>query len=451
MNPMKASVRFQKNGSISATFYFSTLICCALWVTCTQWSAAQAALEETGLETTLSLEQSVENALAQNPSILAVMESAAFAEGEVESARERPNPTFATEFHTAGFSGSRYRDFLFSLEQEWETAGKRKYRTLVAEDHTERAQYQIANARRLLIAEVKLAYLDVLRLQSLQRICQESAELSEGFLQFNEMLTQEGEIPPINVAMIRLELDGIANERLLYETRLKTSKALLAQLMGVPLDFSFQVDSTLSQTPTVLPSQEELLRSSLAHRPDLKFLETELKAAQHQLSLETARSKPNVIIGADLYKQTDEFETGFTAIGFHVRIPIPVFDRNHGGIMRATATRSSLREQVASTRGIIQKEVLIEIENYTLAALKSKLNSERIVRTQQTAGVFHDGYVLGAAAITDVLGLQRSVFELKKENILVEIERNSAWVRLQASIGENSIEDLVNVNGQVTQ
>lgn len=453
MSQIKASVRFlsgAKQGWSKLCRFIP--IFCALFIAFTQWSAAQGThLEETGLKTILTLEQAVKNALTQNPSLQAVMESAAFAEGEVESARERPNPTFAAEFHTVGFSGTRYRDFLFSLEQEWETAGKRRYRTLVAEDHTERAQYQIANARRLLIAEVKLAYLDVLRLQSLQRICRQFAELSEGFLQFNEMLTQEGEIPRINVAMIRLELDGIANERLLYETRLKTSQALLAQLMGVPLDFSFQVDSTSPQTPPVLPGQEELLRSSLAQRPDLKFLETELKAAQHQLSLEIARSKPNVIIGADVYKQYDEFEPGFTAIGFHVRIPIPVFDRNHGGIIRATATRSSLREQVASTRSTIQKEVLVEIANYTLAVLKSKLNSERIARTQETAGVFHNGYVLGAAAVTDVLSIERAVFELNKEFALVEFERNSAWVRLQASIGENSIEDLVNVNGQVTQ
>ena len=39
----------------------------------------------------------------------------------------------------------------------------------------------------------------------------------------------------------------------------------------------------------------------------------------------------------------------------------------------------------------------------------------------------------------------------QREFALVEFERNSAWVRLKASIGENSIEDLVNVNGQVTQ
>ncbi len=453
MSHIKAIVRFlsgaQQDWAKRCRFI---PILCALFMACTQWSAAQETrLEETDLKTVLTLDQAVENALTQNPSLQAVIESAAFAEGEVESARERPNPTFAAEFHTVGFSGTRYRDFLFSLEQEWETAGKRNFRTLVAEDHTERAQHRIANARRLLIAEVKLAYLDVLRLQNLQRICQKYAELSKEFLQFNEMLTQEGEIPRINVAMTQLELDGIVNERLLYQTRIKTSTALLAQLMGVPLNFSFQVNSTSLQIPPVLPAQEELLKSSLAHRPDLKLLESELKAAQHQLSLEIAKSKPNVILGADIYKQTEEFAPGFTAIGFHVSIPIPVFDRNHGGIIRATATRSSLREQVASTRRTIQKEVLVEIENYTLATLKSKLNSERMIRTQQTAGVFHNGYILGAAAVTDVLSIDRAVFELEKEFTLVEFERNSAWVRLQASTGENSIEDLVNVNGQVTQ
>ena len=452
MSSMKFSLRFQKKVSISAKFDLSIWICCVLWVTCTQWSAAQATLTETGVETTLTIEQAVENALAQNPSILAVMENAAFAEGEVESARERPNPSFSAGYETAG---SRFRDWVVGWEQELETAGKRKYRTLVGEEHVERAHYELENAKRLLTQEVRLAYLEVARVQSLQRICQDFADFLEEFLQFNELLTQEGEIPPINVQLVGLESDGIANEQLRYQMRLKLSKTRLAQLMGMPLGFSFVVDSNSFKIPPDLPSPQELLTYSLEHRPDLKIMESDLTAAEHQLSLEAARSKPNAVIGLDLHGKKEDFGTSeqgsFTAIGFHFTIPIPIFDRNHGGINRATATRSSLRAQVAYARYSVETEVLAEVGNYSLAAQVFELNSERIVRARETAGALGQGYVLGATAVTDVLSIERAVFELKKEFALVEFERNSAWVKLQASIGENSIEDLVNVNGQVTQ
>ncbi len=211
---MSSIVRVQQNWVIAAKSHFSIWICCALWVTCTQWSAAQATLNETGLETTLTIEQAVENALAQNPSIQAVMQNTAFAEGEVESARERPNPSFSAGYETAG---GHYRDWVVYLEQELETAGKRKYRTLVGEEHVERAHYELENAKRLLTQEVRLAYLEVARVQSLQRICQDFADFLEEFLQFNELLTQEGEIPPINVQMVGLESDGITNEQLRYQ------------------------------------------------------------------------------------------------------------------------------------------------------------------------------------------------------------------------------------------
>ena len=142
-----SSIRFQNTGSNFAKFHFLILLCCALWVACVQWSAAQAAFNETGLETRLTLEQAVENALAQNPSILAVMENAAFAEGEVESARERPNSSFSAEYETAG---SHYRDWVVYWEQELETAGKKKYRTLVGEDHVERAVFELKGSLRWL-------------------------------------------------------------------------------------------------------------------------------------------------------------------------------------------------------------------------------------------------------------------------------------------------------------
>ncbi len=441
MNRIKAMGLFRLDAkqvwAISAKRCLTILMLSALPVTCMQWSAAQGTrFEETGSRTILTLEQAVENALARNPSLQAVMANAAFAEGEVESARERPNPTFATEFET---TGSGYQDFAIYLEQEWETAGKRRYRTLVAEEHVQRAQYQIENARRLLVEEVKLAYLEVLRVQSLQRICREFGELLEEFLQFNELLIQEGEVPHINAEMVQLEFDGMANERLLYEMRLEISKAQLAQLVGMPLDFPFTVESESLKSPGDLPSQEELLNFSLQHRPDLKLLESELKAADHQLSLEVARSKPNLMIGADFHRQREELgesvRGSFSAIGFHFTVPIPVFDRNHGAIIRATATRSSLRQQRAAAGRAIQKEVLVEIEKYTFAAQVSKLNSDRIVRTQRSAKALYGGYVLGAAGITDVLGLQRSVYELKKGYALAEFERTSAWVRLEASLG----------------
>jgi hypothetical protein len=57
MSSMKFSLRIQKKVSISAKFNLSIWICCVLWVTCTQWSAAQATLTETGVETTLTIEQ----------------------------------------------------------------------------------------------------------------------------------------------------------------------------------------------------------------------------------------------------------------------------------------------------------------------------------------------------------------------------------------------------------
>jgi hypothetical protein len=69
-----------------------------------------------------------------------MMENAAFAEGEVESARERPNPSFSAGYETAG---SHFRDWVVYWEQELETAGKRKYRTLVGEDHVERAVFEL--------------------------------------------------------------------------------------------------------------------------------------------------------------------------------------------------------------------------------------------------------------------------------------------------------------------
>ncbi len=127
-----------------------------LALACPSWAWAQT------VPTDLSLRGALDLAVQRNPTLAAAGQGVAAAEGAVVTARQRPNP--AVTFETSGrsfLSASPVPDqheFFVRVDQDLETAGRRRLRTLGAEQGVGTAQADLANVRRQLELDVRRAY-----------------------------------------------------------------------------------------------------------------------------------------------------------------------------------------------------------------------------------------------------------------------------------------------------
>jgi cobalt-zinc-cadmium efflux system outer membrane protein len=171
--------------------------------------------------------------------------------------------------------------------------------------------------------------------------------------------------------------------------------------------------TTQAQTPPPLavpptrvplpPGLEDLQTRALANRPDLQAAHRSVTASESQVGL--ARANGKVDLNATFnYTRLNQSSLG----AFHVSIPLPVFNRNQGGIARAqyAVTQAQFQRKAA------EQQVLTDVKN----AYESLRKNEQMLRlydkgylgkASQSLDITKFSYEHGAASLLDFLDAER--------------------------------------------
>jgi cobalt-zinc-cadmium efflux system outer membrane protein len=156
--------------------------------------------------------------------------------------------------------------------------------------------------------------------------------------------------------------------------------------------------------------------------------------ADTETSLQRAIRSPNITVGGG-YKRVD-FDNSFV---LGVTIPLKVFNRNEGGILRADAEQMLAANLVAAVR----KEIELNVQQAYNAV---EINRQRVeyIRTQhmqkaeEVSRVALASYNLGGATLIDYLDAQRTYRDaLRIYNQALFDERISLY-ELASSIGSGA-------------
>jgi cobalt-zinc-cadmium efflux system outer membrane protein len=223
---------------------------------------------------------------------------------------------------------------------------------------------------------------------------------------------------------------------------LRNAKSSLLALLNAP-DLSRDVDligalpvSGQTSEPELPPRAplNELLRIALERRPDLASRLQVRMRADTETSLQRAIRSPNITVGGG-YKRVD-FDNSFV---LGVTIPLKVFNRNEGGILRADAEQMLAANLVAAVR----KEIELDVQQAYNAV---EINRQRVeyIRTQhmqkaeEVSRVALASYNLGGATLIDYLDAQRTYRDaLRIYNQALFDERISLY-ELASSIGSGA-------------
>ena len=156
-----------------------------------------------------------------------------------------------------------------------------------------------------------------------------------------------------------------------------------------------------------LPPQaplSELFGMALKQRPDIAARLEEPRRADTETRLQRAIRSPNITVGGG-YKRNLTDDT----VVFGVTIPLKIFNRNEGEIMRADAEQMRAANLVAA----VQKDVQLDVQKAHNAV---EINRQRVeyIRTQQlkraeeASQVTLQSYNLGGATLIDYLDAQRT-------------------------------------------
>ena len=384
------------------------------------------------LPQTLSLAAALELAERHNPGLRADATLQDASRGDAITAALLPNPALLLRFESyRGGSFLDEQEIFLEIGQEIQIAGKRSRRISVAEASTRAIGSDIENAARLLRFAVKQAYYQVVLAESELTVTRDLLADFDRIIRLNEERFRLGEISGGDLRRVQVERFRIFDEVIATELNLKQSKASLLGLLGIPdstLDFDVTEALAKREPLGTLPA---LRAEALQTRPDLKAQRHRTARTQEQLKLEQALRFPNVspFLG---YKR----DFGEDTVVFGVEVPLPLFNRNQGGIVRAKAEG----ERESFQRQRVENQVLLEVgqtfnrfetERRRLEALES----EYVPKARESREIAETAYRLGALDLSAFLDAQRAFREIRRLYSRSLYELTVAAFQVEAALG----------------
>jgi len=395
----------------------------------------------------VSADDLVRRALASNGELAAARIEIERGRGRLRQAGLRPNPTLEVEQTTGRFTGSEdERETSVGIAVPVELGAKRKRRLELAQAELEAVEVEVADHERRLTLEVLTVYAEAL---SALRELETTESLNQVDLQttrFVQARVNEGESAPLELNLLRTEVDRLRSRRTLVEARLTTVLLKLKALAGItdaePL--RLREDLATIRQPAFPKSVEAAIAIALRNRPDLQLARLNEEVAEAGLKLAGASASPNLIAFTRYSVSRSAFED--TPVGvlrdqdktltFGISVDIPIFNRNQGNKAEAAALISQARIRRKFLEQIIRSEVQSAYARYE-AARSAALTFEQgvIARSTENIRVIHAAYELGQFQITDLLSEQRRLLDSQREYTETLTERYRALADLQAALG----------------
>lgn len=421
--------------------------------TTTFWRGAQflAPVIVTALSTTPSFAETAKRTLAQ------VIEVSLQNNGGIKSFREEkgirdsaqmragllPNPTLDLEAGTGALTGSSGESSLaVGVSQELLLAGKRGKRLVVAEREMEIYRWQLADRERLLAEAVKTAFYDVILAEQRVALADRSAALNEQLLEVARERLAAGDIPELEMNLVRVELARSEGVRIEAEKGLNRYRSELGGLMGLLPDESPAVSGGFAGEISMTGQLAELKQLALGKRPDLRALAVERSRGEADVILAEAEGTPNITAGLVLRRESTVIETGGLegkdtayTIGLRLSMPIPLFDRNKAAVQEAVARKSISENRLLAAARSAEREVETAwayLQNAKKGVSLYKMNI--IPQLEENLQLTREAYRLGEVGILAVIAEQKKFFEVSDGYLLAQHDLQGAMVKLEAAV-----------------
>jgi cobalt-zinc-cadmium efflux system outer membrane protein len=389
----------------------------------------------------------IRHALRSNTEFAAARLDIERARARVRQAGLRPNPTIDFEQATGKFTGSTgERETSIGFALPLELNGQRRKRINLARVELEAAEAEIADRERRLMAEVRAAYAESLAAVRELEITEGLNDLDVQTARIVEARVTEGESAPIELNLLRAEVDRLKSRRALVEGRLQASLLRLKFLAGIPADKPLRLQEDLVAPVFIeLPaSLEAALDLALKTRPDLRLARLNEKVSGAGLELARAQARPDVTAFTRFTTNRSIFDD--TPIGvlqdkdkvlsFGVSVSIPLFNRNQGAQAEAATAIAQAERRREFVEQLVRSEVASAYARYE-AAQSALAIFERgvLARSTQNIQSIRQAYELGAFRITELLSEQRRMLDSQREYIEALSERYKALSDLLSATG----------------
>jgi cobalt-zinc-cadmium efflux system outer membrane protein len=387
----------------------------------------------------LNLSEAVDFFLKQNLDLLISKYGIEYSKGQQITAKLFPNPVLQVGTQSSWTQGNtltRSGEVQTQIQQLFELAGKRGYRIESAGFGTQSAEANFEDAVRLLGFTLKDTYYRVLVAQRRLALAEENRDRFARILDVNTIRFKKGYIAEVDLIRIRLQVVDFQSQVIEAIQEGESARGDLRQLLRLSPVTKLELTTEMDYR-RVDPDMGKLRTVALDVRPDIRGRRATLSQREADLRLAKAYRYPDVTIGAGYAVQgprgPDNPQMGILNLG----VPLPLFNRNQGGIVQAEVGLQSAQADLDRT--------VNQVENQVEVAYRNLLQSRRLVEAY-LAGVLDDArstftiveraYERGGATILDLLDAARTSRTIQQNFIEALFSYQHNLFQLESSVGQ---------------
>lgn len=395
----------------------------------------------------LTLRQALALALMRNPELAGFSWDVRSGEARELQAGLLPNPELGVEVENFAGAGDRTgfesAETTVSLSQLVELGGKRAKRARLAGLETSLSGWDYEAKRLEVFTNVTNSFLDVMAAQEQLALQEELLTVAEQVYNTVSERVKAGKVSPIEEtrAGVALSTSRLQVEKARRDMRIARNDLAATWGGRAPV---FEKAEGVFYTIVPVPAYEKL--AGLASRnPGIARWSVEMEQREAALELERSMRIPDLTISGGIRQYGD---TGDSAFVVGVSIPLPVFDRNQGGVLESRYKLAKAGEEKMASE--VKVNTALADAYHTLAtayAEASKLKDDVMPQAQSVFDAVSEGYRQGKFHYLDVLDAERTFFEVKGQYIETLTAYNKAVAEVEMLIG-GPVDDL---NGKTNQ
>jgi cobalt-zinc-cadmium efflux system outer membrane protein len=377
----------------------------------------------------LSLEQAIARAIEQEPSLRVARSQVEVAQGTKIQASLRPNPSVSFEWREEP-GGT---DNLTTVGVEWPLGlFRRDGRIAVADREVTTAQLAVVDRQRVLAAEVRTRYGDVLATIRDLALFDEIVAATQNQFDLLRSRVEQGASPPLERDLLDVELRRVQAERLLQTARAETAVFELKRVLGMNADAALTVRDTFEglvqrESAVALPVRDT--STAVEQRADVREAAARIDTAVAKID----RAQSDGRFDVSLFGNYMRMDAGFPQRGFapdgaleRVRgqfnywsagamLTIPVLNRNQGEVAVARAERAGATAAHEATRLAAEAEVASARARDERAQEAVKIyGSGAQALARQNLAVVGQSYELGRVTVFEVLAERRRYLDVER-------------------------------------
>ena len=398
--------------------------------------AAEAAvpINAPAVTNTMTLNALVAEVVEHNPELNFYRAEMAAARGERRTAGTLANPEVSATVGNKRVSGlGDGVAWSVSAQQTFEWPGRIPLRKAIANQQIKLAELGSAQFKAALAARTRSL---AVTLFAAQEKAAATREVADRFQSLREVLVQRdptGLTPALETRII--EATELTLHRRASEAATAEQAALLElnQLRGQPWTQTVKVQRPALRLPPA-PDVDALLAAALTNNFELQMRRAELEQQGFKVSLAKNERNPAFSVGPYLSQErTGDRET---QVGLGVTVPLPLWNRNQGGIETAEARQQQAATSMLVTQRQIERQIAEKAMRYQAKLTEmGKWRPDSIEKFQEAAALADRHYRLGAVPIATYVELQKQYLEAVEALLDTKTEALEAGQQLELLTG----------------